>query len=889
VPWTHRQPVNSTGRFTIVAAAILSLVLLVCVSSVAHAREGGGARAAWEKARDEGEDLVAKGEFPRATAAFERAAGLARDGNLRPEDALLVLGRLAFCAASLCDITALRDVLRRKLAIEKDVARKSPDDAAAARDVGDTLMDLGYLASVFGSLAEADALLREADEVHRRLGHEVGRALARARLSRVETGRGRYAQALAHAEWARDILRSQSDREEDLGDVLVQLGNIHHDLGDYERAKSYFEEGLELAPKDDLLRAADGLANIGDALCCLGKPDEALERLKEPLALYQENSDSVSEALVLCMMGDAHAHDLNRSFRIALACYGAAASAARDHPVPRARALLEKGRTLVALGRPEEALEDFRLGLDAARSIADLDRQGGCRAGMAVAYLAKGDVKSALPSALDALEFVRLTTGGLTALTGARARGHRAAIFDAALRVAFAQARPAQALNIIEQTRAASLLMAIGGRDALRGTGSEAKSDGERKARETVVTGQAQYELARASRDREKIAAARDALRDAQREYGRLIDRGMSRDTVAPDLPPVALSDLQKALNPEDAMVMYAFAGDRLHALVIRRRAPRTRLVDLGLGSEIRAELQRVRSSLAPKRPPPDCTALKRRLIAALGLESGVRRLLIGPHGPLAHVPFRLLLDDDVDVVLIPSATTFAQLRKMRSGECGKTVLAFGDPDYSREYEGMSLRVYAGGQRLRRLPMTGKEVKAICGPGDAMRLRGDATEAALRKALGKRHRWRSLHFACHGILDRRRPAWSSLALTPGGGDDGFLTVIEILGMRARTDLAVLSGCETGLGKPVQGEGTLGLASAFMYAGATRVLVSLWVVDDAATQALMHGFYQRWNPRGKRTPEPAATALRHAQQEVRKMKGWEHPRFWAGWQIWGLPD
>ena len=61
-------------------------------------------------------------------------------------------------------------------------------------------------------------------------------------------------------------------------------------------------------------------------------------------------------------------------------------------------------------------------------------------------------------------------------------------------------------------------------------------------------------------------------------------------------------------------------------------------------------------------------------------------------------------------------------------------------------------------------------------------------------------------------------------------------------------------------------------------------MSLWHVEDAATQALMDRFYKLW-----KKGTPAATALRKAQDHVRKNKKWRHPLYWAAWQLWGLPS
>ncbi len=93
---------------------------------------------------------------------------------------------------------------------------------------------------------------------------------------------------------------------------------------------------------------------------------------------------------------------------------------------------------------------------------------------------------------------------------------------------------------------------------------------------------------------------------------------------------------------------------------------------------------------------------------------------------------------------------------------------------------------------------------------------------------------------------------------------------------------MLSACETGLGKEVRGEGLVGLTRGFMYAGASRVVASLWSVDDVATAELMSRFYQAMEQQGMR---PAA-ALRQAQVAMLKQERWSNPYYWAGFVIQG---
>ena len=85
-----------------------------------------------------------------------------------------------------------------------------------------------------------------------------------------------------------------------------------------------------------------------------------------------------------------------------------------------------------------------------------------------------------------------------------------------------------------------------------------------------------------------------------------------------------------------------------------------------------------------------------------------------------------------------------------------------------------------------------------------------------------------------------------------------------------------------------GEGLLGLPRVFLMGGPRHVLASLGHVDDAAALALMTHLHELWNPKEGKGPRPAE-ALYEAQALVRSQEAWKHPRYWAGWVLYGLPD
>jgi CHAT domain-containing protein/tetratricopeptide (TPR) repeat protein len=151
---------------------------------------------------------------------------------------------------------------------------------------------------------------------------------------------------------------------------------------------------------------------------------------------------------------------------------------------------------------------------------------------------------------------------------------------------------------------------------------------------------------------------------------------------------------------------------------------------------------------------------------------------------------------------------------------------------------------------------------------------------------GDLSQYRYVHFATHGLLDSERPGLSALVLSmvdaQGKPQDGFLRTNDIYKLKLPAELVVLSACQTGLGKEIKGEGLVGLTRGFMYAGAARVVVSLWNVNDQATADLMTKFYEKMLQHGER---PAA-ALRAAQVEMWKQKRWQSPYYWAAFTLQG---
>ncbi len=217
------------------------------------------------------------------------------------------------------------------------------------------------------------------------------------------------------------------------------------------------------------------------------------------------------------------------------------------------------------------------------------------------------------------------------------------------------------------------------------------------------------------------------------------------------------------------------------------------------------------------------------------------------------------------EVVSLPSASALAVLRNQVKNRPAtpKTLAVIADPIFTRDDPRFSsaqsqpqsssdakTAASRGCESLERLEFSGKEAENILAlvPA-ASRLQAlgfDASRAAVtRPDLSQ---YQIVHFATHGCVSEDHPELSGVALSQfdqtGADQDGFLRLHDIFNLNLPAELVVLSACQTGIGKQVQGEGLIGLTRGFMYAGAKRVVVSLWSVNDAATSQLMQKYYQQ---------------------------------------------
>jgi CHAT domain-containing protein len=196
------------------------------------------------------------------------------------------------------------------------------------------------------------------------------------------------------------------------------------------------------------------------------------------------------------------------------------------------------------------------------------------------------------------------------------------------------------------------------------------------------------------------------------------------------------------------------------------------------------------------------------------------------------------------------------------------------------------LAVAPDASRLQFASEEARAVDALFQPDSQLLLGKRATEDSFKRMAPD---YRFLHLATHGFFNKMNPMLSGLQLEADADNDGRLELHEILSLNLAADLVTLSACQTGLGSGYfaevpAGDDYVALTRAFLYAGSTSVLATLWEVDDASTLELMKDFYGGFI-RAASTGD-RAIALAQAQRHLLASENYHHPYYWAPFVLVG---
>lgn len=229
------------------------------------------------------------------------------------------------------------------------------------------------------------------------------------------------------------------------------------------------------------------------------------------------------------------------------------------------------------------------------------------------------------------------------------------------------------------------------------------------------------------------------------------------------------------------------------------------------------------------------------------------RHLVIIPFGKLHYLPFHALFDGEHYLI---------EKREV-SYAASALVLQHCLEKPKRELENALLVGFAD----EKIPFVKDEIEKLeeIFPKGKTLFGKDASFTNFKK---KAESFDVIHLACHGQFRQDNPMFSALRLS-----DGFLTVRDISELNLKAELVTLSACETGLNKVLEGDELIGLKRGFFAAGVPSLILTLWTVNDKATQTLVADFYQNLKD-GKTISD----SLRTAQNKLIAEKS--HPYFWS---------
>lgn len=774
---------------------------------------------------------------------------------------------------------------------------------ALARALGDRrgeALGLNNIGAVYEQLGESRKALEYYDQalpLRRATGDRSGEIVSLLNIGKVQGWLSEPRKALEYLNQALALARALGDRRRE-ATALYGIGVVYESLGDLQKALDFLNQALPLQRALAVRREeAITLSRTGATYTSLGKPGEALGYLEQALSLHRAVGDRGNEARTLLNI---------------------------------ARAERERGRLAEARARIEAALD-----------ILEETRSQFINQQLRTSFSAsRQDLYKFYVDLLMRMHKEQPSAGHDAAALKASERARARSLIDL-LTESHADIRQGVDAALLERERALRQQLNVKAERLTRllaGKHTEEQA-AARKEVEALLADQQEVEAQiRAKSPRyagltqPRPLSVKEIQRQVLDDDTLLLEYSLDEERSylwAVTTTSVAGFELPKRAEIESqARLVYGLFTARNQVVSFET-----------------ADKRRARVAKADADYPRAAGALSRVLLGPVAGQMKNKRLLVVGDGALQYLPFAALplpgpagretppsdyvpLVAEHEVVSLPSASTLAVLRKELSGRkpAPKTVAVLADPVFDVNDERVrarkttavtSVRPARGVERggdgdtaedslirslrdlaavddesplpLPRLPFTKREAEAITALAPAGQSVKALDFAASRAAATdpRLSQYRYIHFATHAVLNTRHPELSGVVLSlvdrEGKEQDGFLLAHEVYNLNLPAEVVVLSGCRTGLGKEVKGEGLISLTRGFMYAGGARVLVSLWDVNDRSTAELMTRFYE--GVLGKERLSPAA-ALRRAQVAMWESARWRAPYYWGAFVLHG---
>lgn len=805
------------------------------------------------------------------------------------------------------------------------------------------LMSRSLLYEDWGQMGQAASDLIAAQKLFHSVNNQLMEAAALLRLGIISYEAGEHERSLDFYQQTLKLARSLNNSAMQAA-ALTGVSSIYLALGDDDSALKYCEDASKLMPIKGSQADPDALYRLGVTYISLRQYQRALEWLSQAVQLEHQRGDRLGEARGLQTL--AGIYDVAGKPQQALPLYQQALDIreAIGDRRSKAQSLTSVGTMYAELSQPERAVDYYQKALEIYRAVHDRNGESMALFWAAKSERALNDLVSArrdIESSLAITESERSTITSPEFRTSYLAKAQYAYEFYVDVLMQENKVHPGQgydgkALEAHERAKARGLLdlLTEANVDIHQGVDPELLQREAQVRQQMEEKQSAEVRLLSEGEEGDQFDQLHtdlEALRAQYQQVETQIRNNSPRYAGLTQPQPLSLAQIQKeVLDDKTVLLEYALGEQQSYLWVVTRTGLRS--FELPARSEIEKSALRLYRTIIGKAPVTVdyqtlATSLSSILLAPAREMLANKRIAIVSDGVLQIVPFAALPSPGVEpyeplivrheVISVPSASTVALLRRDEAGRhlAPKKVAVFADPVFDSEDDRVAkLRPAVqtepssaksvgdrsaladtvatasanalGLERLSFSRVEAEDILSLVPPQsrfaalDFVANRSNATSPELAQ-------YQVIHFATHGVVDDAHPELSGIVLSlvdkQGQPQDGFLRLNDLFNLKLNAELVVLSACKTALGKEVRGEGFIGLARGFMYAGAPRVVVSLWSVSDQATTEEMKRFYAGMFESKHLRP---AEALRQAQIEMWKQEKWHSPFLWAAFVLEG---
>lgn len=723
----------------------------------------------------------------------------------------------------------------------------------------------------FGEIDRSTALCEAAIKASETEGDPADAALGLNGRAMIWERRAEPLKALRDYQRALELARAIKDQSREAG-ALANIAGVYDSFHQYEQALKVIREAVAIYGNDeDPSGESTAFAMMGNIYDRMGRYREAFEWLNRALALQRANENREGQAHTLLGLGDAYRNAGDQAKALEAYTESLALMAAIEDRVGEMKACSKLGLAYYEQGNYQKASEYYLRGLPLTRAAGIRREEAVLLASLGLLHEDHGDLKEAeafYEQSLEAIEYIR--TGARLDEFKTEIASGTAELYSRAILLKLKSGKPAEAFELSERARARTLLDQMNNaRIDMRKSADGALIEQEQALRFEIASLEKQLseELAHGAAPA-ACAPLQKRIKQGEQDYAEIVIRLKASNPEYAELQghsPISLAEIQRLLDSNTTLLSYYVTADKTIAFVVTRDSYNVTEISVS-EKELRAAIDWFRSFASLGGAIPGClTQLDGWLIAPIRQQIKTPRICVIPHGVLHQFPFAALYDgksylaERHTIYYVPAASILSSIRRTNP-QRSKRLLALAEANA------------AGSPALHYVDEEAETIARLY--QGKMLLSGQASKTEFLKLAGD---YDILHLAAHAELNAGSPLFSRILLTR---DQNGLEVREIYELNlSHTSLVVLSACDTQVGAQSKGDEIVGLNRAFIYAGASTVIASLWAVDDQATGLLMRSFYSHLK-RGMSKAE----ALRAAQSETRRR--YPNPYYWAAFVLTG---